>query len=114
MNLGDTFKVRKPPNSLFLDTMEVLNKESWSLLCSSYQWGAKLSSCYCHHITLHSPLQPDITIRHHHQTTTTISTISTTTTNTITIDSDIDIIIIISSSIIIIIIIQDRAVSELK
>ena len=53
MKVGDTFKVRKPPNSLFLDTMEVLNKESWSLLCSSYQWGAKLSSCYCHLITLH-------------------------------------------------------------
>ena len=30
MEVGDTFKVRKPPNSLFLDTMDVLNKESWT------------------------------------------------------------------------------------
>ena len=70
MNLGDTFKVRKPPNSLFLDTMEVLNKESWSLLCSSYQWGAELSSCYCHHNTLHCTLHcsqtPSASGHYHH------------------------------------------------
>ena len=55
MEVGDTFKVRKPPNSLFLDTMDVLNKESWTewvpAQCSSYQWGVELTATV---ITLHS------------------------------------------------------------
>ena len=88
MNLGDTFKVRKPPNSLFLDTMEVLNKESWSLLCSSYQWGAKLSSCYCHHITLHSLLQSDITDNNNITTKTITTKIIDTNTDTINTDTN--------------------------
>ena len=42
VTLTALLKVGKPPNSLFLDTIEFLNNGTWCYCACTYQWGATM------------------------------------------------------------------------